>query len=411
MRLLPLVGLAALVLLFLPKEASNALIKKLPQEKSSHTSSHNITENEYPYFTPKMIDECGLTSYTGLKEPLTPLDKSLGFVKTHKTGGSTVAGIINRIVDGRNLTKMIPTDLIRLGWPWELLPAGCWGVDRVLQNIGKYDAIANHALFDRETFSHYLKDPMITFTVLREPISRYISGYNWFKHPFSSWREHLDHSKQMKTITDRHGVIFLNSMAYDLGWYHQHDFSTEYDQDIDKIYEFIDQLDRDLNMVMITEYMEESLLLLRELFLPALDVTELVFHDFKTNDEQEKVYPTPAEEKELAHLILVDRLLYRHFQQKLVGLWESQIKSNPEMMELREGLVCLNERVANESGVPDLLLERMAMDSIAFTKVLKEKQLEKVTDPLEKDEEPVRARKRPQQMMRHKRHAGSESSR
>jgi len=304
---------------------------------------------------------------------LRPLSKSLGFVKTTKTGGSTIAAMINRIVDGRNLIKMIPANFIHLGWPNDF-PGRVRGVDVVKRNYGKFDAVSNHAIWNATLFRHYLKDPMLSFTILREPLSRTISAYNYFNIKQSkSWRDCIDDMKRVRNVKGFMDAVLLNSMASDLGWYHQVQHSTLYDQDVDKIRVFINQLDREMDVVMILERMEESLLLLSEA-LPNLELTELVWHNMKKSKESAKVYPNASEMEELSSLLLVDRMLYDHFSKKLTSWWRDSHQEETKLSSRKACLSCLYQWACNNTNESSRLYATMKRDSTEYTKFLWKKQ-------------------------------------
>ena len=142
-----------------------------------------ITSAQYPYITHNFITECGITSHSfatignRYHTKLPPLTHSLGFIKPHKTGSSTISNIVNRIVDGRDLNKIIPANNVHLR---NFEPILLYNVDNVMK-VTKYDAISNHAIFNSTSFRRYLKDPIVLFTILREPVSRAVSAYNFLE--------------------------------------------------------------------------------------------------------------------------------------------------------------------------------------------------------------------------------------
>jgi galactosylceramide sulfotransferase len=318
----------------------------------------------------------------GKSSNLDSLSKSLGFVKPHKTGGSTIAGIINRIVDGRNLTKMIPNDLTYLGWP-RSFPGNVREVKNEtsasVQNRS-FDAISNHAVFNHKAFGEYLRSPMMTFTILREPLSRTISAYNYFPHGNKSWKSFLVYLRKLQCqecyTRNWQSAVFLNNLAYALGWYHWNNNSTKFDQDKGRIADFIDRIEHNMDLVLILEHMEESLILLGDA-LPELSLTELVWHDFKVAAKEEYQSPTQTERKELMDILTVDRMIYDHFQARLLELWKSKEKMVPTLRYSQQKLRCLHDviesHIDNASLVPDELRKMLARDSGSYTRYLWEK--------------------------------------
>jgi len=70
------------------------------------------------------------------------------FVKTHKTGSSTLANIMYRFGEKRNLKFMLPTDDLRLGWP-AAFPGEYVHETNVTDDM--YDIVAHHAVLNHAT--------------------------------------------------------------------------------------------------------------------------------------------------------------------------------------------------------------------------------------------------------------------
>ena len=132
---------------------------------------------QYPYIPHAFITKCELARHSFATTELPPLTQSLGFIKPHNTGSSTISNIVNQILDVRDLNNLIPLNNMHIfGFESKLL----YNVDNVMK-VTKYDAITNHAIFNSTSFRRYLKDQIVLFTILREPVSRVISAYNWFE--------------------------------------------------------------------------------------------------------------------------------------------------------------------------------------------------------------------------------------
>ena len=382
------------------KQVLSVRIQADEQQTSNNnnsTTTITIGDSRYPYVPWNILSEC--LQYVGpidtaskfppsllsLVKP-EPINQSLGYIKTFKTGSSTVANLVNRIVDSRNLPKLIPTDHTYLGFP-EAFP----GTYDKIAGTSTYRAISNHAVLNRWLLGQYLRDPIITFTILREPLSRTISGYKFFEYwNDRSWKSFLDYVKSMKRVSNFWQATATNSMAYSLGWYHWHNGSREYDQNVTKIREFIAQLDNQMDLLLIVEKMDKSLLLLRD-HLPGLALSELVHYRFKDNsnsNESNYTAPTSSELQELSDLLLVDRMIYEHFNKRLDEQWELLLNNSPEMENVRTSFVCLQERVqshlqdnSTNNILPKKLRTILTLDSGAYTKILQRKQRDRSRNP------------------------------
>ena len=92
--------------------------------------------------------------------------------------------------------------------------------------------------------------------------------------------------------------------------------STQNDKNKTAIQNFIKEVEKDLDHVMILEDLVKSLVLLRD-EVPGLDITELVWYNQKITIGKEKTYPTEMERRELSDFLFVHTMIYNHFRSKL----------------------------------------------------------------------------------------------
>ena len=364
--------------------------------------STTIGPSDYPYMPWYMLSECGFTTASDLSlvQPK-PLNQSLAFIKPYKVGSSTVANLVNRWADYRDLPRMIPKPASEsvMGrtptgkpdtFPGPIIPTVPVGV--------KYRALTNHAVFfNRSLLSKYMEDPITTFTIMREPLSRVKSAYRFFKCGKGSYKrwtssEIINSTAQIEKWGDHHRVqkwkqaVCGNGLAYSLGWYHQNNFTTQYDRDVHKIEAFIKNLDDQMDMVMMLDRLEESLLLLRDI-LPGLAVPELVYNRFKDNRKGDLgikkvdiVVPTASEMKELEDILLVDKMIYNHFSKRFDEQWKSLVRRSTDMESIKQSLICLQGKVEANMDNADVfhedLIKILNLDSKKFTIRSKEKQSE-----------------------------------
>jgi hypothetical protein len=299
-----------------------------------------------------------------------PLNHSIAYVKPHKTGSSTIALMVDRIVYGRGLYKMIPANHSPyLGWP-DVFPGNVEGMDTVMQHH-KYNAFSSHSVFsNRSHIANYLQQPIALFTILRDPMSRVISAYNYFPQQkqyshikAKTWREHIDRGRAIQTLSGWYQFMSWNNLAFSLGWYHQPhiNFSTAQDRNVTAIQAFVNKVDAEFDLVMILEDLLPSLVLLKEIVMPELDVTELLWMEYDGggrlmkgtlgneaagNETQQKLYPTEAEKKELKEMLFLDYQIYNHFRDKLHSQWNdatARNNSNSKSIQIRDSLQCTHD--------------------------------------------------------------------
>ena len=404
----------------------NDQIYEVDHNNNSTTLPSSSMIPEYPFISQSLLHYCNLSNIDDDTKPYitnaiqiqrpttTTTTHSLAYIKPHKTGSTTVAGIVNRIVYGRNLIKMIPEDKSYLGWP-DIFPGGpnvVVGMADVMQQHTKYDAITNHAVYSNRThYLQYLHHPMSVFTILRDPLARTISGYNYFQHAdIDSWATYIRQVKTMTKIKNWKDAVNLNNLAFSLGWYHQPyiNGTTSMDHNDTLIEQFISFIDEEFDHVMILENLVESLVLLKDLALPELSITELIWYDYdndipsddeddendnvdnnKETKKKKKVYPTTKEKQELYDLLYLDRMIYNHFKEKLHNTWKRRVQETPELIDLKNGLQCLHDTIVdrlkgidNENDVDkqnvqlsEKLMEYMTLPAVQYTRVLRRRQV------------------------------------
>ncbi|XP_011662587.2 galactose-3-O-sulfotransferase 2 [Strongylocentrotus purpuratus] len=191
------------------------------------------------------------------------------FLKTHKTGSTTVSSVFQRFGTKHNLTFLVPdykhilseTDTFntsKIGPP----TSKSWNF-----SIG-YQMFTNHIRYNRSEMDKVLHNATYV-TILRNPVAQFESGFYYFKMdrflPKSENPIELFMSNPMKYynyVQQKYPGMEnrIHSMQlYDLGM----DPVDMYRMDV--VDHYIKQLDRDFNLVMINEYFDESLVLLRKL--------------------------------------------------------------------------------------------------------------------------------------------------
>lgn len=105
-------------------------------------------------------------------------------VKTHKTGSSTLANIIYRFGESRNLSFMLPKDDLRLGWPepfpGRFIDKGASGVDSATGD-STFDIVAFHAVLNHNTMLRRIPEAKF-ITIVRDPVAQFTSAWYYFKN-------------------------------------------------------------------------------------------------------------------------------------------------------------------------------------------------------------------------------------
>ena len=103
----------------------------------------------------------------------------------------------------------------------------------------------------------------------------------------------------------------MNQQSFDLGLIHDSWSGMEA-----QMKNFIDQIDKDFDLVMITERMEESLVLLADVLCVPLE-TVIIVKDHNVRPKIKVKMLSQANREKLEQYLEPDRLLYDHFLRKL----------------------------------------------------------------------------------------------
>ncbi|XP_014665096.1 PREDICTED: galactosylceramide sulfotransferase-like [Priapulus caudatus] len=188
------------------------------------------------------------------------------FVKVHKAGSDTLAVLFQRFGDERNLSFVLPVHEWDLHWPHTLRER-----DYLPLKTNEFNLLTYHCLYNRSIMRRLMPAATRYVTVLREPYSQFKSTFNYFNLP-AKMRD-----RNISTLpVDENFGLFLsdpqrfrrelklsylpNFLAFDLGYPPERDGAAA---NVTKAFEFIAEIERDFTLVMITEYFDESLVLLR----------------------------------------------------------------------------------------------------------------------------------------------------
>ncbi|KAK3751809.1 hypothetical protein QZH41_013275, partial [Actinostola sp. cb2023] len=204
------------------------------------------------------------------------------FLKTHRTGSSTVTNILNRYGNKHNLTFVLPRrGKYRLGWPYKFTSASYSPLQGRIPNI-----LCNHARYDREELDLIMPKDTAHVTIMRDPADQFRSVFEQFQlgsilginssEPLSAFLEkpwfYLEQALRNDNIQaiDFHRLqLARNGMLFDLG------LSPEEHENEAIIRAHIKRLGREFQLVMINEYFNESMVLLKNLM--CWDLADVVY--------------------------------------------------------------------------------------------------------------------------------------
>ena len=198
---------------------------------SSHANSSNIS---------KILHEC---------EPRT----HVGFLKTHKTGSSTIFNILSRVAISKNIPVVVP--------PGAHLchPAEFTRTRKCMVDPEKYHSM----LFNHVRFSSVVRETIppdsFWFTILRQPLDFFESTYVYYRADrlihvnFETFIS--NHQKYLPELKKKKGNPYLYSLEKDLGFAPQDDISSS---------AVIEHMEKNFDLVIVSTYFDHGLCYLKQ---------------------------------------------------------------------------------------------------------------------------------------------------
>ena len=245
----------------------------------------------------------------------------LVFIKTHKTGSTTIATILERYGYRHNLTFAIPW-VSHIFHKSKLLNRN---MVMAFSDQNKFDMLTNHARFNRKEMEVVV--PGATFvTIIRDPVTQFESAFGYYEMAKSlglakekgPLAEFVDDPQQYFRKKFYLKEQSNNRQMYDLGLDHRfHDDTSEVER-------HISTLEKELDLVMLTEYIDESLILLRNLMCWSLEDILYLSNGVRNKNHRNLMSPEIAEK--IREWNAADLVLYHHFNRTF---WQKVNKYGP----------------------------------------------------------------------------------
>lgn len=297
------------------------------EDDSAHLSKKNTPDSTFKKLS---LTSRAVTSTAKCK----PVDKIL-FLKTHKTGSSTITNILNRYGDSRDLNMILPNSekLFTFQWPNRFrfsYTANLFG--------GEPHILCNHARYNRRAMHWVLpKDRSVYITILRYPLWQYESVFNFMSMPYwlgyndddpdplSTFLKFTPSGHDLRVLMKKKLALHLirNPMLFDLG------LDFRYFQNKTAIENYFDFIAKEFDIVMIMEHFDESLVLLKRIL--CWDYEDILY--FKLNerpDKKKRSNLTEEVKRDIKSWNKADFLLYERFNKTL---WDKIEKIGPEFYQ------------------------------------------------------------------------------
>lgn len=251
------------------------------------------------------------------------------FLKVHKAGSTTVMNALQRFGLKRNLNFVLPKAGHYLG----KLSTLDSKIIMPLKENDTYNILCNHAVYNRKAFRKILRRPMFYFAILRSPFDQFISAFYYYTHVYPNAyllkvpgdnpiTEYLKNPFKYETLLkDQRFSYTDNRMAFDLG------LGLPNMRNETNISEYIKILDEDFHYVMIMEYFEISMVLLKRhlcwelkdvLYIPKNIYSNKITYKFSVDDFKRH--------REWAK---ADYMIYEYFLQEF---WKKVQEEGPDLV-------------------------------------------------------------------------------
>lgn len=195
----------------------------------------------------------------------------IAFLKVHKAASSTAQNIFLRFGWNRNLTFVLSPAKNQFGYPNIISLRESLTNSNILPPPSNkhYDILCNHVFYSKEAFSKFMPSDTAFIGIIREPFELYKSILNYFKpryifkkiegsSPASSFLRDPEKFEPKGRLSNS---WTNNRMALEFG-FPTSAFSV-YNQTI--VDSYLAKLDKEFKLVLIAEYMEDSVVLMRRL--------------------------------------------------------------------------------------------------------------------------------------------------
>ncbi|XP_063775599.1 galactose-3-O-sulfotransferase 2-like [Pseudophryne corroboree] len=184
------------------------------------------------------------------------------FLKTHKTASSTIMNILFRFGESQNLTFALPAyNMSQFLYPSYF---NAYFVEGFTRNTHHhYDIMCHHMRFLRPEVEKVMSNDTFYFTILRNPVSLMESSFSYYKgtdifEKAYSLEEFLKNPYKYYNASSTFSGYGRNLMTFDLG-FHQDGMVTPKHLQLTR-----QAVETTFNLVLITEYFDESLVLLKD---------------------------------------------------------------------------------------------------------------------------------------------------
>lgn len=245
---------------------------------------------------------------------LKPKHHNVVFLKTHKTASSTMQNLLFRFAERNNLTVALPIQACG----HQFCYARTFTSHFVHPHTLPPNIITNHMRFNKAELQRLMPNDTIYITILREPSSMFESLFSYYNQycqsfkrvPNGSLEAFLREPWRYYRPDEKDSMYARNTLTFDLGGDKDRPAT-----DVTYARAFVAEVDRVFSLVMIAEYFDESLVLLRHLL--SWDLDDILYLKLNMRTQSSKRSLTPGLPAMIRAWNSLDARLYDHFNASL----------------------------------------------------------------------------------------------
>ncbi|KAK3093077.1 hypothetical protein FSP39_010759 [Pinctada imbricata] len=272
------------------------------------------------------------------------------FIKCMKCATETVAGLLRRFSFTRHLDVVLPRhNNIYLGWPYLMVQ------EDFRMGNSKFNCLMEHSIYNRSIMKPLFHDDVKFISIIREPWAHFLSTFKYFNVKNIVKMKENDLISSYLTNIEKYETIYKSHKSAKLRYCIPDGFSVTKNllshclgmplgfpserEDIsgsgEKVTNYIHQLDKEMDLVMIMEYFHESLVLLKRVM--GWSFLDIIYRKVNVGHYH---YNTSAVDKERHRLWSnIDYQLYEHFNQTFWNKVKTQGEAFTQEVRLFKSII------------------------------------------------------------------------
>ena len=242
--------------------------------------------------------------------------RHIAFLKIHKAASGTATSIFFRFGVSRNLRFLRPKWL-------NIVSSSDTIIDKQIKNPEEapFDITTSHVIYSRPSFEHYLHNDTVYIGILREPYIQFKSSMNYMAPKYvynlsatNPIQEFLKDPLKYEKINTR-GPRFSwinNRQAVEFGTPDE----IIMNRDEPEMTKYVQKLDKEFHLVIIAEYFDESIILLRRMLNWKL--SDMLYRRLHIRGwDRQLTIPRSGDRKLYKQYAFADYALYEFFYRRL----------------------------------------------------------------------------------------------